>query len=98
MKLPIFQALREKEAVLESLADRELTIVKFRELVHKLQEQITDMRLQLQKESTNKATVATVIPEMLDFKVSIFISVRFYFFICHFSVFKMIFNYIVVIK
>ncbi|XP_075211237.1 dynactin subunit 1 isoform X2 [Lycorma delicatula] len=62
------EALREKEAVLESLADRELTIVKFRELVHKLQEQCMDLRTQLERESSNKATIAAAIPEMQDFK------------------------------
>lgn len=62
------EALRQKEQVLESLADRELTIVKFRELVHKLQEQCMDLQQRLEKESNNKANVATVIPEMLDFK------------------------------
>uniref|UniRef100_A0A1B6C177 Dynactin subunit 1 n=1 Tax=Clastoptera arizonana TaxID=38151 RepID=A0A1B6C177_9HEMI len=62
------QASREKEAVLESLADRELTILRFRELVHKLQTQLSEMELQLEKESSNKATVASIIPEMLDFK------------------------------
>uniref|UniRef100_A0A1B6KU69 Dynactin subunit 1 n=1 Tax=Graphocephala atropunctata TaxID=36148 RepID=A0A1B6KU69_9HEMI len=62
------EALRQKEAILESLADRELTIVKFRELVNKLQEQNQDLRLQLEKESSNKSSVAQVLPEMLDFK------------------------------
>lgn len=62
------EALRQKEQVLESLADRELTIVKFRELVHKLQEQCMDLQQRLEKESNNKANVSTIIPEMLDFK------------------------------
>lgn len=66
----VTQALRQKEAILESLADRELTIVKFRELVHKLQEQNLDLRTQLEKESSDKSSVVKVLPEMLDFKVS----------------------------
>lgn len=64
------KALREKENSLESLADRELTIVKFRELVQKLQDQCQELQLQLQKESSNHDSMKMSIPEMLDFKVS----------------------------
>ncbi|XP_039275802.1 dynactin subunit 1 [Nilaparvata lugens] len=62
------EALKQKEAVLESLADRELTILKFRELVHKLQDQCIDLRAQLERESSSKATIAAAIPEIQDFK------------------------------
>lgn len=62
------EALREKENALEGLADRELTIVKFRELVQKLREQCQDLQIQLQKESTNQDSMKMSIPEMLDFK------------------------------
>lgn len=64
------QALREKENALEALADRELTIVKFRELVQKLQDQCQELQIQLQKESVNNDSMKMSIPEMLDFKVT----------------------------
>lgn len=70
MKMSLFQIIREKEAALESLADRELTIVKFRELVQKLQDQCQDLQHQLAKETSNQAAIKTAIPEMLDYKVS----------------------------
>ncbi|KAI5754561.1 hypothetical protein M8J77_009576 [Diaphorina citri] len=62
------EVIREKEAALESLADRELTIVKFRELVQKLQDQCQDLQHQLHKETSNQAAIKTAIPEMLDYK------------------------------
>lgn len=70
LKMSLFQIIREKEAALESLADRELTIVKFRELVQKLQDQCQDLQHQLAKETSNQAAIKTAIPEMLDYKVS----------------------------
>lgn len=63
------KALREKENALEALADRELTIVKFRELVQKLQDQCQELQTQLQKESISHDSMKMSIPEMLDFKV-----------------------------
>lgn len=63
------KAHREKENALEALADRELTIVKFRELVQKLQDQCQELQIQLQKESVNNDSMKMSIPEMLDFKV-----------------------------
>uniref|UniRef100_A0A8D8XG27 Dynactin subunit 1 n=1 Tax=Cacopsylla melanoneura TaxID=428564 RepID=A0A8D8XG27_9HEMI len=62
------EILREKDAALESLADRELTIVKFRELVQKLQDQCQDLQHQLHKEASNQAAIRTAIPDMLDYK------------------------------
>lgn len=59
------QAHRDKEAALETLADREQTIGKFREVVQKLQEQCQDLQAQLEQES---ARPVSKLPEMLDFK------------------------------
>lgn len=61
------EALREKEAALETIADRESTIVKFREVVQKLQEQSLSLQQRLEKESS-KSGAATVLPEIIDFK------------------------------
>jgi len=61
-----FQAHREKEAALETLADRELTIAKFRELVQRMQEQSQELQRQLERESTKPVSA---LPEILDFKV-----------------------------
>jgi dynactin 1 len=61
-----FQAHREKEAAIETLADRELTIVKFRELVQRMQEQSQELQRQLERESTKPVSA---LPEILDFKV-----------------------------
>jgi len=60
------QAHREKEAALETLADRELTIAKFRELVQRVQEQNQELQRQLERESTKPVSA---LPEILDFKV-----------------------------
>jgi len=54
---------------LESLADRSLVIVKFRDLVNELREQNQDLQTQLMRESASKDEVRSSIPEMLDFKV-----------------------------
>ncbi|XP_065221310.1 dynactin subunit 1-like isoform X2 [Planococcus citri] len=62
------EALREKENALEALADRELTIVKFRELVQKLQDQCQELQAQLQKESIYHDSMKMSMPDMLDFK------------------------------
>ncbi|XP_034231656.1 dynactin subunit 1 isoform X2 [Thrips palmi] len=59
------EAQRDKEAALETLADREQTISKFREVVQKLQEQAQDLQAQLERES---ARPVSKLPEMLDFK------------------------------
>ncbi|XP_063233174.1 dynactin subunit 1 isoform X2 [Bacillus rossius redtenbacheri] len=57
------QAMREKEAALETLADREQTILKFRELVQRLQEALQELRQQQES-----AQPASALPDMLDFK------------------------------
>lgn len=54
---------------MESLADRSLVIVKFRDLVNELREQNQDLQAQLMRESASKDEVRSSIPEMLDFKV-----------------------------
>ncbi|CAG5036980.1 unnamed protein product [Parnassius apollo] len=41
------EAVREREAALETIMDRDATIVKFRELVHKMTEQYNELRAQL---------------------------------------------------
>ncbi|XP_013174399.1 PREDICTED: dynactin subunit 1 isoform X4 [Papilio xuthus] len=41
------EAVREREAAMETIMDRDATIVKFRELVHKMTEQYNDLRTQL---------------------------------------------------
>lgn len=58
-------ALRDRDAALETIADREATINKFRELVHKLQEQSLDLQQRLEKETSKPVTM---LPEILDFK------------------------------
>ncbi|KAE8745790.1 hypothetical protein FOCC_FOCC007506 [Frankliniella occidentalis] len=59
------EAHRDKEAALETLADREQTISKFREVVQKYQEQCQDLQAQLERESERPVSK---LPEMLDFK------------------------------
>lgn len=59
------QALRDRDAAIETIADRESTINKFRELVHKLQEQSLDLQQRLEKETSKPVSV---LPEILDFK------------------------------
>lgn len=59
------EALRDRDAAFEMIADRESTIGKFRELVQKLQEQSLDLKQRLETES-NKPVSA--LPEILDFK------------------------------
>ncbi|XP_033220366.1 dynactin subunit 1 isoform X2 [Belonocnema kinseyi] len=48
-------AQRHKDAALETLADRELTIAKFRELTHQLQEQCLKLQQRLQSTESTKA-------------------------------------------
>lgn len=65
----IFQTQREKEAALETLADREITIAKFRELVQQSQE----LQQRLERESTKPVSA---LPEILDFKACVFVFCR----------------------
>uniref|UniRef100_A0A0K8TED7 Dynactin subunit 1 n=1 Tax=Lygus hesperus TaxID=30085 RepID=A0A0K8TED7_LYGHE len=66
--LQVWEAQRKTESVLESLADRELIIVKFRELVHKMQEENQELRSQLELSSKSSSLSSSLLPEMLDFK------------------------------
>lgn len=59
------EALRDRDAALETIADRETTIGKFRELVQKLQEQSLDLQHRLEKETSKPVSN---LPEILDFK------------------------------
>nr|CAI5831013.1 unnamed protein product [Callosobruchus analis] len=58
------KALRDRDAALETIADREQTIGKFRNLVHRLQEQ----SLELQKRLEQETSKPTALPEIADFK------------------------------
>lgn len=57
--------MRDKEAALETVADRESTINKFRELVQKLQEQSMELQRRLEMESSKPVST---LPEIMDFK------------------------------
>ncbi|KAF5304178.1 hypothetical protein FQR65_LT08072 [Abscondita terminalis] len=59
------EALRDRDAAIETIADRETTIGKFRELVQKLQEQSQDLQSRLEKESNKPVST---LPEIMDFK------------------------------
>ncbi|KAF4518767.1 hypothetical protein B566_EDAN006171 [Ephemera danica] len=59
------EAIRELEASQETLADRDQTIKKFRELVQQLQDRIQELQEQQQRD-TNRPLSA--LPEMIDFK------------------------------
>ncbi|XP_044753810.1 dynactin subunit 1 isoform X2 [Coccinella septempunctata] len=59
------QALRDRDAAIETIADRETTIGKFRELVQKLRDQSINLQDRLEKESSKPVSG---LPEILDFK------------------------------
>ncbi|XP_031349690.1 dynactin subunit 1 isoform X2 [Photinus pyralis] len=59
------EALRDRDAALEIISDREVTISKFRELVQKLQEQSQDLQSRLEKETSRPVSA---LPEIMDFK------------------------------
>ncbi|KAK9873195.1 hypothetical protein WA026_021428 [Henosepilachna vigintioctopunctata] len=59
------QALRDRDAALETIADRETTIGKFRDLVQKLRDQSLDLQDRLEKETSKPISS---LPEILDFK------------------------------
>lgn len=59
------EAVRDKEAALEVVADRDSTIGKFRDLVQKLQEQSMELQRRLEQESTKPVSA---LPEIMDFK------------------------------
>ncbi|CAH1953815.1 unnamed protein product [Acanthoscelides obtectus] len=59
------EALRDRDAALETIADREQTISKFRNLVHQLQEQSLELQKRLEKETSRPVSA---LPEIADFK------------------------------
>lgn len=64
-------AYRHRDAALETLADRELTITKFRELTHQLQEQCMQLQQRVQSTETSKfggAGAEQQLAEILDFQ------------------------------
>ncbi|XP_044259661.1 dynactin subunit 1 isoform X3 [Tribolium madens] len=58
------QAMRDRDAALETIADREATLNKFRELVQKLQEQSLQLQSRLENESSKPVST---LPEIIDF-------------------------------
>ncbi|XP_053697404.1 dynactin subunit 1 isoform X2 [Sabethes cyaneus] len=60
------EAVREKEAALETIIDRDQTILKFRELVQRLNDQCQELREKLSQESSK--IVKDTISETIDFK------------------------------
>lgn len=60
-----FQVIREMDAAMETILDRDQTIVKFRELVQKLNEQNAELR---EKATTNEPIKQNAIAESIDFK------------------------------
>ncbi|XP_029036697.2 dynactin subunit 1 isoform X2 [Osmia bicornis bicornis] len=65
-------AYRHRDAALETLADRELTITKFRELTHQLQEQCLQLQQRVQSTETSKlgggGGAEQQLAEILDFQ------------------------------
>lgn len=64
---------REKDAAIETIVDRDQTILKFRELVHKLNEQIVELKdravnAQDSKSSDSNKNSASQLVEAIDFK------------------------------
>ncbi|XP_076632300.1 dynactin subunit 1 isoform X2 [Colletes latitarsis] len=64
-------AYRHRDAALETLTDRELTITKFRELTHQLQEQCLQLQQRVQSTETSKFGMGSAeqqLAEILDFQ------------------------------
>ncbi|CAL7938233.1 unnamed protein product [Xylocopa violacea] len=64
-------AYRHRDAALETLADRELTITKFRELTHQLQDQCLQLQQRVQSTETSKFGMGGAeqqLAEILDFQ------------------------------
>ncbi|CAG9857585.1 unnamed protein product [Phyllotreta striolata] len=59
------EALRERDAALETIADREQTIGKFRQLVQQLQDRSSDLQRRLEAETSKPVST---LPEIVDFK------------------------------
>ncbi|XP_053670945.1 dynactin subunit 1 [Anopheles nili] len=67
------EAVREKDAALETIVDRDQTILKFRELVQRLNDQCQELRERLNQESSKQqqqqqAKDTALITETIDFK------------------------------
>uniref|UniRef100_A0A182W1F0 Dynactin subunit 1 n=1 Tax=Anopheles minimus TaxID=112268 RepID=A0A182W1F0_9DIPT len=67
------EAMREKDAALETIVDRDQTILKFRELVQRLNEQCQELRERISHESTKQqqqqqSKDTAFITETIDFK------------------------------
>uniref|UniRef100_A0A182MM21 Dynactin subunit 1 n=1 Tax=Anopheles culicifacies TaxID=139723 RepID=A0A182MM21_9DIPT len=67
------EAMREKDAALETIVDRDQTILKFRELVQRLNEQCQELRERLSHESSKQqqqqqSKDTALITETIDFK------------------------------
>lgn len=63
------EATREKEAALETIIDRDQTILKFRELVNKLNEQTQELREKLNQDTGKPGNKETILAEpSIDFK------------------------------
>ncbi|XP_011338545.1 dynactin subunit 1 isoform X3 [Ooceraea biroi] len=65
------EAQRHRDAALETLADRELTITKFRELTHQLQEQCLHLQQRVQSTESTKTNIRGAdqqLAEILDFQ------------------------------
>lgn len=60
------EALRERDATLETIVDRDQTIIKFRELVQKLNDQLMEMRER--NETSTKSSPKENIADTIDFK------------------------------
>ncbi|XP_031847377.1 dynactin subunit 1 isoform X2 [Nomia melanderi] len=64
-------AYRHRDAALETLADRELTITKFRDLTHQLQDQCLQLQQRVQSTETSKPGIGGAeqqLAEILDFQ------------------------------
>lgn len=61
----VLKAQRDRDAALETIADREQTIGKFRNLVQQLQEQSLDLQHRLEQETSKPVSA---LPEIMDFK------------------------------
>jgi dynactin 1 len=62
------EAQHEVEALHETLADRDMTITKFRDLVQRLQEQIHQLQTSVEREASKPMAS---ISDMMDFKVNL---------------------------
>ncbi|XP_037922936.1 dynactin subunit 1 isoform X4 [Hermetia illucens] len=62
------EMIREKEAALETIVDRDQTILKFRELVQKLNEQLIELREKVNQKDELSKPAKDTIADTIDFK------------------------------